>query len=105
MSYEDEWHHESRGGFDSKERAESVAKFLFHVADNEIDGKDARIAELEAERDALVEAMQGLLQFAEKCEVQIDGEWGDCRKIDEIAADGDLHESIICARDLLDPAK
>lgn len=47
------------------------------------------------------DVLRDLLVLAERDEVQIDGEWGRCRSIEQIEADGDLPEAIIQARNAL----
>lgn len=50
---------------------------------------------------ALRAALTALLAMAEQCEVQIDHEWGFCRTLEQIEADGDMSPEIIAAREVL----
>lgn len=53
-------------------------------------------------REARLEAaLRALLDLAEEWEVAIDSEWGRCRSLDRIEADGDLSGEIVRAREAL----
>ena len=58
----------------------------------------AALSVLLAEREALREALRNLIAWAEHAEVQIDGEWGNCRNLAEMEKDGDLSDELIAAR-------
>jgi hypothetical protein len=55
--------------------------------------------------EALVKALEDALVLLESQETQIDGEWGDCRGLEQIEKDGDLSREIIQAREALANAK
>lgn len=77
------------------------------------------LTEVRAERDAAVKvaavrqavlngllaACKGLVSFAEECEVKIDGEWGCCRGLGKLYADGAIHESIMVAMSAIQEAE
>ena len=71
----------------------------------------ARAAGIErTERDALAarlkvaeEALGKLIALAESDAVQIDGEWGNCRTLEQMEAEGALPSEIIAARAALTP--
>jgi hypothetical protein len=53
----------------------------------------------------LLKALEKLLAFAELAEVKIDGEFGMARTLEALSAQGELHESIYAARDVIAAAK
>lgn len=66
------------------------SKILRTSANRETHIQNHVIADLEAERDAALTLLPYVKEYIEQCEVRIDGEWGDCREIDELIAAGDM---------------
>jgi hypothetical protein len=61
--------------------------------------------ELVAAAPELYEALKSALELLEHNAVDIDGEWGSGRSLEQIELDGDLNEEIIKAREALTKAK
>ena len=68
------------------------------VATTGLDMPTGANARLIAAAPELLEALQGALNLLEEYEVKIEGEWGICRNIAKIEADGDLPTEITKAR-------
>lgn len=54
--------------------------------------------ELATENQRLREALEASIEQMEYDAAKIDGEWGDCRSIDELERDGELPEALVLAR-------
>ena len=66
------------------------------------DAEDAaRIALAACHVEEMREALRKALKWMEDAEVQIESEWGSCRSLDQLQADGDLSDEIVMVRALL----
>lgn len=57
-----------------------------------------RLHTVEQSKSELLAALKSLLSLAEADAVTIDGEWGLCRTLEQLDADGDLPDEILTAR-------